>query len=170
MKPSRVFLSLVVPFALASCGAPRFDPAAEGKRLLARDAEWAAMATAGKDVDKIVSYWTDDAVVVPPGQPVVEGKVALRAFVESSLKMPGFSIHWKSEKPAFSPDGKWATLQGTNEMTMTGPDGKTITMKGRAVTVWRLEPDGQWHCAFDIWNEPPSAPAAAAPPAAAAAK
>ena len=29
--------------------------------LLRRDAEWADLATKGKDIDKIVSYWTDDA-------------------------------------------------------------------------------------------------------------
>jgi uncharacterized protein (TIGR02246 family) len=167
MKTRGALLALVGVLGLSGCS-PRFDPVTEGDRLLKRDAEWAAAATAGKDVDKIVSYWTDDAVVVPPGQPVVEGKPALRAFVESSLKMPGFGIRWKSERPAFSPDGKMASLHGTNETTMTGPDGKTMTMKGRSVTVWRLESDGQWRCAIDIWNDPPaaSAPAAAAVPAA----
>ncbi|MCM3876172.1 MAG: DUF4440 domain-containing protein [Thermoanaerobaculia bacterium] len=161
MKSSRLLVSLAAFVIFCGCSTVRFDPAAERERLLRRDAEWAAAAAEGKDVSKIVSYWTDDAVVVPPGQPIVEGKAALRTFVDASLKMPGFSIRWKSEKPAFSPDGKMATLQGSNEMTMTGPDGKTISLKGRSVTVWRLEPDGQWRCAIDIWNDPPPATPAA---------
>jgi hypothetical protein len=75
----------------------------EEAKLLRRDAEWADLATAGKDIDKIVSYWSDDAVVIFPGQPVIEGKQAIRAYVEASLKTPGFKIHWVSEKPVFSP-------------------------------------------------------------------
>src|SRR4029079_8235143 len=58
--------------------APPFDAAAESAKLMARDAHWADLATAGKDVDSVVAYWTDDAVIVEPGQPVVEGKAAIR--------------------------------------------------------------------------------------------
>ncbi len=149
--------SLVLATLLAGCSHAAFDPAAEGAALLKRDAEWADAASAGKDVDKIISYWTDDAVVVPPGQPVVEGKDALRGFVTESLKIPGFRIHWVSEKASFSPDGQVAYMRSTNETTLTGPDGKPMTIHGRGVTVWRRTPDGQWRCAVDIWNEPPSA-------------
>jgi len=78
----------------------------EQAKLLHQDAEWADLTSVGKDVDKIVSYWSDDAVLIFPGQPVLEGKPAIRAYVEASLKTPGFKIHWVSEKPVFSPDGK----------------------------------------------------------------
>jgi ketosteroid isomerase-like protein len=142
------------------CSAPPFDASAETRTLLARDAEWARAASEGKDVDKIVSYWSDDAVVIPQGQPVAEGKAAIRAFVTTSLQLPGFKIHWVSEKVSFSPDGKLAYLRGTNEMTVPGPAGTPLTLLGRGITVWRLEPDGQWRCVLDIWNDPP-APAAA---------
>jgi ketosteroid isomerase-like protein len=156
-------LAVAVSLLLAGgCAPPALDAKAEEAKLLKRDAEWAA-AAAGKDVEKIVSYWTDDALVMPPGQPVLEGKAALRGFVADSLKIPGFQIHWKSEKVVFSPDGKLAYMRGTNEMTVPGPDGAPMTLHGRGVTVWRLDADGQWRCVVDIWNAPPS-PAAAAKP------
>ena len=98
-----------------------------------RDAEWADLATAGKDVDKIVSYWSDDAVVIFPGQPVLEGKAAIRAYVTASLKTPGFKIHWVSEKPVFSPDGKLAYMRGTDELTVPGPNGTPITLHLRGI-------------------------------------
>jgi len=144
---------------LGSCSPPPFDTAAEQAKLLRRDAEWADAASAGKDVEKIVSYWSDDALVIPPGQPVLEGKAAIRAYVESSLKIPGFRIHWASDKVAFSPDGKLAYMRGTNEVTVPGPDGAPMTLHGRGVTVWRLDPDGQWRCVVDIWNDQPPAAA-----------
>jgi hypothetical protein len=31
--------------------------------LLRRDAEWADLANTGKDLDKIVSFWSDDAIL-----------------------------------------------------------------------------------------------------------
>ncbi len=122
-----------------------------------RDAEWAA-AAAGKDVEKIISYWSDDALVMPPGQPTLEGKPALRSFVADSLKIPGFRIRWKSDKVSFSPDGKLAYMWGTNETTVTGSDGAPAKLHGRAVTVWRRDADGQWRCVVDIWNAPPPLP------------
>lgn len=118
MRPSRHLLFLASLFLLVSCSHSNFDPLAEQAKLLRRDAEWAALASAGKDVQKIVSYWSDDAVLIFPGQPVLEGKAAIRAYVSASLKTPGFKIHWVSEKPALSPDGKLAYMRGTDELTV----------------------------------------------------
>jgi ketosteroid isomerase-like protein len=149
---------------IAGCSSPHFDSVAEAGKLLQRDAEWAEAASAGKDVDKIVSYWADDAVVIPQGQPMVEGKDAIRGFVTGSLAIPGFRIHWVSDKVSFSPDGRMAYMRSTNEMTVPGPTGALMTVPGRGITVWRRDPDGQWRCVVDIWNDPPS-PVPAAKPA-----
>jgi len=51
-------------------------------------------------------------------------------------------------------------MRGTNETTLNGPDGKPMTIPGRAIAVWRKDADGQWRCAVDIWNEPPTTAAA----------
>src|SRR2546430_9959952 len=119
MKLARLTLALGVLLLVGGCSTPPpFDPDAESQRLLRRDAEWADVAAAGRDVDRIASYWSDDAVVIPQGQPVVEGKAAIRDFVASSLRIPGFRIHWVSEKVTFSPDGKIAYMHGRNTMTI----------------------------------------------------
>ncbi len=148
------------PFAavivLAGCTPPPFNAAIEQQKLLQRDAEWSSIAAAGKDVEKTISYWSDDAVIIPSGQPVVEGKAAIRAFVTSSFQIPGFKIRWQSEKPVFSPDGKLAYMRSNNSMTVPGPNGTPLTVPGRGITIWRLEPDGQWRCTMDIWNDPPA--------------
>ena len=64
---------------------------------------------------------------------MIEGKQAIRAYVEASLKTPGFKIHWVSEKPVFSPDGKLAYVRGTDDLTMPGPNGTPITTHLRGV-------------------------------------
>jgi ketosteroid isomerase-like protein len=137
---------------------PPFDAAAAAEALLKQDREWSTVASEGKDIDKIVSYWADDAIVIPSGQPIAEGKAAIRAFVVASLAVPGFKIHWTSEKPVFSPDGRLAYMRGTNEVTFTGENGP-VTMHARALTVWRHDSDGQWRCVADTWNDEPAPPA-----------
>jgi ketosteroid isomerase-like protein len=133
------------------------DLDAEKGRLLQRDAEWARVASEGRDIDRILSYWTDDAVVLPPGLPTLIGKTALRRYVESSLQMPGFQITWSSADVVISPDGNLAYMFSKNAVTVNGQDGTPVTMNGRAVTIWRREPDGEWRCAVDIWNAEPTA-------------
>jgi ketosteroid isomerase-like protein len=128
----------------------------ERERLLERDAEWAALSSRAQDVDRILSFWTDDAQVFAPGLPVFSGKAALRSYVEGALAIPGFHITWTTSEARLSPDGQLAYLLGTNAVTIAGPEGQPVTTSGRAVTVWRREPDGNWRCAVDIWNDEPA--------------
>ena len=161
MRVSCALPLLVFLLVLVGCSQRGFDPVVEEAKLLRRDTEWADLASAGKDVEKIVSYWSDDAVLIFPVQPVLEGKAAIRAYVAESLNTPGFKIHWVSEKPVFSPDGKLAYMRGKDELTAPGPNGALATVHLRGISIWRLDADGQWRCVVDISNEePPAAPVA----------
>jgi ketosteroid isomerase-like protein len=135
------------------------DLALERTRLLERDAEWSAVASeglAGLDVENLLSFWTDDAVVLPPGQPPVIGKDALRQYVEDCMQIPGFKITWTSEDVTISPDGNLAYMFSRNQVTLNDPNGIPTTYPGRAVTIWRRESNGEWRCAVDIWNAGPT--------------
>lgn len=131
------------------------DLEAEKQFLLRRDAEWSKAASEGRDVEHILSFWTDDAVVLPPGLPPVSGKPALRDYVEASLRIPGFNINWVSTEVNISPDGNLAYIFSDNTITMNGPEDTPVTTTGRAVTIWRKEQDGEWRCAVDVWNAGP---------------
>ena len=124
----------------------------ERAHLLKRDAEWAKLGSSSHDIDRILSYWTDDARVYPPDMPVVSGKAALRGYVGGALAIPGFHITWTTSDAILSPDGQLAYLLSTNTVTLPTAAGELVTTPGRAVTVWRKEPDGEWRCAVDIWN------------------
>ena len=89
----------------------------ERKHLLQRDAEWAALAAKGQEIDHMLAFWTDDAIVYPPGMPAVRGKTALRAYVEGALTIPGFHITWTTSEASLSPDGQLAYLLSRNVVT-----------------------------------------------------
>jgi len=130
------------------------EPATESRRLLERDSQWVAAAEC-RDVERILEFWTDDAIVYPPGLPPIVGKAALRSYVQSSLAIPGFRITWTSSDARVSPDGQLAYLLSQNAITAPAAAGQLTTTRGRGITVWRRESDGEWRCAVDIWNAEP---------------
>ena len=132
------------------------EPGDARAEILRLDAEWSRVAAEGRDVDRIVSYWSDDATVLPPASPAVVGKRAIREFVAKSFKVPGFSISWKTNSVVVSRSGEIAYATSTNHLTFTGPDGKKVAVDGKAVTVWRKDMKGAWKCVVDIWNDTPT--------------
>ncbi len=130
-------------------------PEADRVEILRLDKEWAAAAATGQDLDRILSFWSDDATIFPPGSPALVGKAAIRQFVATGFQTPGFSVTWQTTRLTVSPAGDFAYGVGPNRFTYQGPDGKLVTAQGKAVTIWRKEPSG-WKCVIDIWNDDPS--------------
>jgi len=119
----------------------------------AADAEWSKVAGA-KDVDKTVSYYADDAVVLPPNQPMVTSKDGIRnlwkGFLESLT-----DISWKTTRVETS--GKMAYLIGTYAMTMK--DGAKD--RGKYCEVWKKEASGKWKVVADMFSSDLPLPAPA---------
>lgn len=136
---------------------PRVDIAAATLDLLRTDQAWATLAAANGAVDSIVAYWTADARVLLPGQPIVVGTDAIRQMVAAMQAIPGFHISWTSDSAVVSPSGDFGYTYGTNRIIAPDSSGVPRTTEGRYITVWRKEPKGPWRCTFDISNEGPAA-------------
>ena len=137
---------------LSLVGCAHVDLEADRKAILATDRPWQE-AIAAKDVERSLSFWSDDAVVLAPGQPKLVGKDAIRRFVTESFRIPGFGITWETTGVELSPDGELAYAFGNTTTTFSGPDGKSAAMKAKSLTIWRKEPDGRWKCVVDAWND-----------------
>lgn len=125
---------------------------ADRAEILRLDAEWSEVA-GSRDVERILSYWSDDAALLPPGSPPLVGKAAIREYIRGSFEIPGFQISWKTVDVTVSEGGDMAYGVGTNRVSLTGPAGKPVVLEGNAVTVWRRGSAG-WKCVVDIWNSP----------------
>jgi uncharacterized protein (TIGR02246 family) len=125
------------------------------EEILRLDSEWARAAEAG-DLERVLSYWSDDAAVFPPGSPALLGKAAIREYVAQSLRTPGFRITWKTNDVRVAKSGDLAYGVGTNRVSFDGPDGTPVVLEGKAVTVWRKDAAGAWKCVVDIWNDVPA--------------
>ena len=107
--------------------------------LMQTSRDWAKAAASG-DVERILSYWADDAVVLEPDQRAHFGKAGIRQMVEASMKIPKFMGY----------------VIEHNRVSFADSTGKIQTQFGKAVTIWRKDASGAWKCVVDIWNGSPT--------------
>ena len=161
MRQYGAWLGLVGLLA-AGC-APSVNVDQERSALMALDQEWSQTT---KDIDKFLTYYAPDASVYVPGMPLVTGSGPIRDAFTKMASTPGFSLAWTATKAEVSTAGDLGYTSGTYEMTATGPDGTPSVEKGKYITVWKKQPDGQWKVKEDIINSdapPPPAPSVPAP-------
>ena len=156
-----VWLLLVAAGLSVGCGSST-NVAQERSALLAVDRQWSQTTT---DLSKFLSYYAADASVYPQGMPIVTGSEAIRDTFTKMTSMPGFSLQWNAAKADVSASGDLGYTTGTYQMAMNDAAGKPMSEKGKYVTVWKKQANGQWKVADDIFNAdappPPPAPAAA---------
>lgn len=141
------------------CGGKRVDLDAERATIRQRDLDWSAAASEGRDVDRIVSFWSDDAIVLPPGEPAVSGKPAIRDFVARKLQEPGYRVSWEPIQISLSTDASMAYMFEKRQTIVNDSSGVSRTTPGKGLSVWRKDADGAWRCVATAWNVDPTPPA-----------
>jgi uncharacterized protein (TIGR02246 family) len=154
MSARRVVVAAILAGCVAGCG-QAVDLERERAAVIQTDREWAA-AAADKDVERTVSFWTDDAVLFAPDQRPLEGKEAIRRFVADSFALPGFSVSWETTQAVVAAGGDLAYTIGKNRFTAPGPDGDLITATGNGIAIWRKQKDGSWRCVVDVGTNDPT--------------
>ncbi len=86
------------------------EQTAIAKALRKLDAEWSAAASA-KNVEKTISYYADDAVVLPPNAPAAKTKEAIPRAGKRHLDM--ISGSWKATRVEVAKSGDMAWVSGT---------------------------------------------------------
>jgi ketosteroid isomerase-like protein len=119
------------------------------KTLVKLDDEWSAAAVA-KDVERVASFYAEDAVAYPPNQPAAVGREAAKKVWADFLLDPSSTISWKTTRAGVSGDLGYTT--GTYKDSFKGPDGKMVEEVGKYVCVWKKQKDGSWKAIHDMWN------------------
>src|SRR5437868_2069070 len=146
----------VVPFAgfllLVGCvntvppapATPAVDISAEKAKIRDLETAWAASAAA-KDLDKSVSNYADDAILMMPGMPAAKTKDSIRATWKGMLADPNLKINFAPDRIEVSASGDLSTTQGSYTMTLTNPKTKKpVEDKGSYLTVYKKQADGNW--------------------------
>ena len=162
MKTKPLFLSgCIALLSFAFVGTATAGDTKIEQDLRDLDAKWSAAAGA-KDIDKTVSYYSEDAIVMPPNAPSATTRETIRSAWKEMLTSPGAAIRWKATKVEVAKSGDLAYVSGTYEETMTDASGKPVKDHGKYVEIFKKQADGTWKVVSDIWNSdlPASAPTA----------
>ena len=140
---------------LCSCTSEASDEI-EAAKLMQTSREWSKVAASG-DMNAALAYFADDAVMLSEGQAPVRGKQAIREYLATASKIPGFKIEWEPQEAKVS--GDLGYLIERTKVTMNGPQGTPVTQHQQALTVWRKQGDGTWKNVVDMTtSEPPARP------------
>jgi ketosteroid isomerase-like protein len=153
---------LALMMLTAGCNqTPADTRAADAQTIKDLDTQWSKTAGA-HDLDGTLSYYSDDATVLPANAPMVADKQAIRARWAAEL-VPGVDQSWQSNKVEVAASGDLAYDTGSYTMTMKDAQGKPVTDRGKYIEVWKKQADGKWKVVADIWNSdlPVAAPAPA---------
>ncbi len=148
----RRFIVLLGMLSVATGCARSANVEQERASLLALDRQWSQTA---KDLDKFMSYFAPDATGYPQGGPAMTGAPAIREAFTQMSAAPGFALSWTATKADVGAGGDVGYTAGTYEMTMGG-----VTDKGKYITVWKKQPNGEWKVTEDIFNSNTAEPAA----------
>ena len=131
------------------------DHSSDEAALMQTSRDWAKAAASG-DVEKILSYWTDDAILMQADQPALVGKGAIGSMIEAAMKTPKFSITWEPERAYIAQSGDMGYLIEHNKVSFPDSSGKLQTTTGKCVTIWKKDANGNWKDAVDICNSNPT--------------
>ncbi len=150
--------SMVTLLVLGASGcAQEIDLSAEEAAIRAADEEWQEAAQT-RDLDHFLSFYAEDAMVFPPNAPVVSGKDAVRSLWSGLMANPGFELNWKPVKVEVAKAGDLAWVQETFELQFQNPEGEVVQDRGKAILIWKKQPDGSWKGAAEIFNSDLRAP------------
>ena len=107
-------------------------------------------AAGAKDLNKCVSFYTDDASVLPVNAPIATGKDQIRAVWSKVLSNLEFS--WQPTEIEVAQPADLAYEIGTFDFTVADQTGKSSASRGKYVIVWKKQAKGEWKAVADIFN------------------
>jgi ketosteroid isomerase-like protein len=132
-------------FTTACTQAPPPDThAADLQALKDTNAAWLKVWVA-KDLEKAVSYYADDASLLLPNAPAINGKDAIRAAWKPFVDDPNYAFTGQGSRFEVAKSGELGYTQGTYTITLTDPTTKKpFTDKGKYLIAYKKQADGTW--------------------------
>lgn len=115
------------------------------------DQDWLKVFAA-KNLDKSVAFFDEKGAMLPSNAPIADSKEAISKMLTGFFALPDLRISWQVGRADVAHSGDLGYTSGTYEMTFNDPTGKTVSDKGKYVTVWKKQKNGSWKVLLDIFN------------------
>ena len=138
--------SLVAAFLLGTSGFALADAAEEVKAGLAA---FAAAFNAG-DAATMATYYTEDAYIMPPDAPLLQGREAIQGVWQSFIDA-GITDMSLTSTVVEDHDN---TVHEIGAFTLSVPDGNggVTQAVGKYIVIYERGADGNLYLDWDIWN------------------
>ncbi len=99
-----------------------------------------------------LSFYSDDAIVLPPGENICKDKASREAVIQAYFSTPGAKMRFHPTKTEVSKSGDLGYSTGVYQFSFKDPTGKDAHENGKFNEIWKKQSDGNWKCIVDIWN------------------
>jgi ketosteroid isomerase-like protein len=146
-KPAYRGASPPLSFTYFAAAQPANDDAATLRKL---EGEF-MKAAAEEGSAGYMSYYADDAVEVPNGGPLIQGKVNIAKGM-GFLDDKNNSLTWVPVGADISAAGDLGYTYGTFEFRSKDKDGKVVVDHGKYTSIWKKQKDHSWKVVLDMGN------------------
>jgi uncharacterized protein (TIGR02246 family) len=128
-------------------GAPVTLTDADKANIQEQTDKFVAAFNAG-DFDAMAACYIEDGVLMPPNNPEVAGRAAIKTYIGTMPKVKDFSITNGEIEGA----GDTAIVYGTFALTFVMPDGTEMKDHGKFIEVRERQSDGTWLMKRDMFS------------------
>jgi len=122
------------------------------RQMIERSGVEFAMAVNQGNSASIAAFYADNARLLPPGAPMIEGRQNLQAFWQSFIDTT-VSRRLDLKPLEIKVQGNLAYETGTYMFQFQLQDqSQMVTETGKYVTLWERQADGSWKIIVDTWN------------------
>lgn len=138
---------LLIVILATACKQQKVNFKGEEEKITFAWTDWSKKASTGKP-DSIAYYFADDAIVIAPKTPPVNGKAEMIKMYASAPTNFEMDIKWENEnKPniiQFSKDGDMAYSLDRNETPAPDSTGKMQMIPNKVLHIWKKDKEGNW--------------------------
>jgi uncharacterized protein (TIGR02246 family) len=150
-----IIAAILAACFIAACSSQPTAPAAppdtrvaDEAAIRADDADF-AKEVAAKDLEKCMSLYADDAILISPGNRAIVGKDNIRKFIERLLAVPNLQLNITISSVDVARSGDLALDRGSVGATITGKHGNSSTQTSLYALTWKKDADGMWKIVAD---------------------
>ncbi len=112
-------------------------------------------AAAERGSQEYMSYYAEDAVELPNGADMIQGKESIAKGM-SFLDQKDNHLTWTPVRADMAASGDLGYTFGTYEFRSKDKDGKPTVGYGKYASVWKKQKDGSWKVVMDMGNASPN--------------
>jgi uncharacterized protein (TIGR02246 family) len=146
-----VVLTVFSLLLIGGCQSSSSPPTSEAVRKIEQVSAARADAFNNGNAEAIATHFTEDAILMPPGQPADTGRAAVEAYYQSIFDV--YETELSSRYVDVEVSGDLAYGRGIATATLTPKDGgESVTSTSKYLNILERQSDGTWKTTHDIWN------------------